>query len=78
MTVPCTGWRVVAEVTANQSSAACFAPDGGLFRIITVDRQLTTPNYPTMGTAGLLITRPTLAHIVAGRGVRMAPLSGAA
>lgn len=78
MTAPCDGWRIVAEVEANQTSRNCFAPDAGLFRILRTDRQLCAPGYPTMGCAGLLITRPYLAHIVAGRGVRMAPLSGAA
>ena len=77
MTAPCNDWRIVAEVSANQSSRGCFAPNGGIFRIQR-DGQMFAPGYPTFGTPGLLVTRPTLAHITAGRGVRMAPLSGAA
>ena len=76
MTAPCNEWRIVAEVDANQSSRSCFTADGGILRIVTPDR-IVAPSFPTFGTAGLLVARPNVAHIVAGRGVRMAPLSGA-
>ena len=76
MTAPCTGWRIVAQVEANQSSKSCFTPDGGIYRIVT-GAEIKAPNFPTFGATGLLVARPALAHIVAGRGVRMAPLSGA-
>ena len=76
MTTPCNAWRIVAQVDANQSSRSCFTPDGGIYRIVT-GAEIKAPSFPTFGVAGLLVARPNVAHVVAGRGVRMAPLSGA-
>ena len=76
MTAPCNEWRIVAVVDANQSSRSCFTADGGIFRIVTRD-EIKAPSFPTYGASGMLMAKPNVAHIVAGCGVRMAPLSGA-